>query len=102
MAKRERNHKLGGSVCLNAIGRFARDDGLGSAMIRGILKQNQSDPYALKAPQNYLTTLPIWARLEQGLNVDPEPARCALRSYRRPGGPGGYPPGLPQTRTCSH
>ena len=84
MAMRERNDKPGDAVCLNAIGRLWRDDGLGNPMIRGILQQNQRHPYAPKASQNHLITRSTSARLEeQGLNAGPEPARCARRSDRR-------------------
>ena len=80
---RERNDQPGGAVCLNAIGRWGRDDNLGNPMIRGILKQNPRDPYALKASQNHLITRSVSARLKaQGLNAGPEPAPCARRSDR--------------------
>jgi hypothetical protein len=83
MAMRERNVQPGGAVCLNAIGRLARDESLGNPMIRVILQQNQKDHYALKASQNHLVPRSILARVkEQGLNAGPEPARCARRSDR--------------------
>ena len=71
MAMRERNDKPGGVVCLNAIGRLWRDDSLGNPMIRGILQQNEREPYALKASQNHLITGSLSARLEKGSRLVP-------------------------------
>jgi integrase len=55
---RERSHKPGGAVCLNAIGRFWKDDSSGNQMIREILQQNEMDSYTLKKSQKlYITQL---------------------------------------------
>ena len=50
---RERDDHPGGAVRLNVIGRSWRDDRSGNPMIRGILQQDQRDPYALKASQTH-------------------------------------------------
>lgn len=38
MAMRQRKDKLGGAVCLGAIGRLGRDDSSGNPRTRGILR----------------------------------------------------------------
>jgi hypothetical protein len=53
MATCEGSDQSGGAVCLNAIGQFWKDDSLGIPKMRGILRQNQRDPDALKASQTH-------------------------------------------------
>jgi hypothetical protein len=75
---RERDDQPGGAVRLNVIGRSWNDDSSGSPRIRGILPQNQRDPWTLRASRSTGSPGLISARLkEQGLNAGPEPARRA-------------------------
>jgi hypothetical protein len=107
MALRERNDQPGDAVCLNAIGRWGRDDNLGNRMIRGILKQNPTDPYALKASQNYLITRSVaysaQQRSRQRTAVLYVSCHARQNAQNRAGaiagrGHGIYRPGSPGTR----